>query len=191
MTTVFIGGSRRLTRLNDTIRARANNIIRQQFTILIGDANGADKAMQSYFVTEGYRNVIVYCMGDRCRNNLGDWPTKQVFVDRQKKDFMYYAAKDAEMAQKASYGFMIWDGTSKGTLNNILNLLRQQKKILVYFSPDKSCYTLSSFEDLATLLHKCRSEDRQKFEREFTLSVPAGAEASSFDLFSARRGSAV
>ena len=188
MTTVFIGGSRRLARLNDTIRARADNIIRQQFTVIIGDANGADRAMQSYFATKGYRNVIVYCMGDCCRNNLGNWPTKQVSANRQKKDFAYYATKDEEMAQAASYGFMIWDGKSKGTLNNILNLLRQQKKVLVYFSPDKSCSTLGSFEDLTALLHKCSSDDRRKFEREFTLSDRATSEEPSFDLFSARRG---
>jgi hypothetical protein len=83
---------------------------------------------------------------------------------------------------------MIWDGRSKGTLNNILNLLRQQKKVLVYFSPDKSCYTLGSFEGLAVLLRKCSSDDRRKFEREFTLSLPASPEELSFDLFSARRG---
>ena len=67
MTTVFIGGSRKITRLNDTIRSRADNIMRQHFTVIIGDANGADKAMQSYFTAKGYRDVIVYCMDNRCR----------------------------------------------------------------------------------------------------------------------------
>jgi hypothetical protein len=61
----------------------------------------------------------------------------------------------------------MWDGRSKGTLNNILNLLQQQKKVLVYFSPDKSCYTLSSLEDLTALLHKCSSDVRRKFERDW------------------------
>lgn len=186
MKTVFIGGSRRLTRLNDTIRSRVDNIIRQHFTVVIGDANGADKAMQSYFEVKGYRNVIVYCMGDRCRNNLGNWPTKRVSVNRQKKDFAYYATKDEEMAKSASYGFMIWDGRSKGTLNNILNLLRQQKKVLVYFSPDKSCHTIGSFEDLTALLSKCSSEARRKFEREFILSSSVGSEEPRFGLFSVR-----
>jgi hypothetical protein len=34
MTTVFIGGSRSLTRLNDTIRFRVDNILRQHFTVI-------------------------------------------------------------------------------------------------------------------------------------------------------------
>ncbi len=183
MTTVFIGGSRRLTRLNDTIRARIDNIMRQHFTILIGDANGADKAVQSYLAAKGYQEVIVYCMAGRCRNNIGDWPIKQVSVKRHKKDFAYYASKDKEMAQAASYGFMLWDGRSKGTLNNILNLLRQQKKVVVYFAPDKSCYTLRAFEDLTGLLSKCDSEARQKFARAFVLSSPGDPEELRFKRF--------
>jgi hypothetical protein len=103
MTTVFIGGSRSLTRLNDTIRFRVDNILRQHFTVIIGDANGADRAIQSYVAAKGYRHVIVYCMGDRCRNNVGEWPVKQVSTHHQKKDFTYYATKDEEMAQAASW----------------------------------------------------------------------------------------
>lgn len=187
MTTVFIGGSRSLTRLNDTIRTRVDNIMRQQFTVILGDANGADKAMQSYFAAKGYPHVIVYCMDDRCRNNIGDWPTQRIFADRPRKDFTYYATKDEEMARAASYGFMLWDGRSKGTLNNILNLLRQQKKVLVYFSPDQSCSTLRSVEELVVLLRKCHSNDRQKFEKEFSLPVPVRSEEPTLDLFSSRR----
>ena len=187
MTTVFLGGSRSLTRLNDTIRTRVDNVMRQQFTVLLGDANGADKAIQSYLAAKGYLHVIVYCMDDRCRNNLGDWPTQRILTSHKKKDFTYYATKDEEMARTASYGFMLWDGKSKGTLNNILNLLRQQKKVLVYFSPDQSCSTLRSVEELGILLNKCHSNDRQKFEKEFTLPVPIKSEESTLDLFSARR----
>jgi hypothetical protein len=128
MTTVFIGGSRRIVRLDEDIRFRADNIIRQRMRVLIGDANGADKAMQQYFVNSRYDNVVVYCMGEHCRNNLGNWPTKHILSRHNKRDFAYYATKDLEMAKEASYGFMIWDGKSKGTLNNVSNLLQQQKK---------------------------------------------------------------
>jgi hypothetical protein len=129
-------------------------------------------------------------MEDRCRNNVGQWPVKQVSTDHPKKGFAYYATKDEEMAQAASYGFMIWDGRSKGTLNNILNLLRQQKKVLVYFSPDKTCYTLGTFNDLTALLGKCSSDDRQKFERELRLSVSLSSAESGLELFSRREGRA-
>ncbi len=187
MTTVFIGGSRSLTRLNDTIQTRVDNIIRQQFTVVLGDANGADKVMQSYLAAKSYPHVIVYCMDDRCRNNLGNWPMQRIVATHAKKDFSYYVLKDEEMAQIASYGFMLWDGRSKGTLNNILNLIRQQKKVLVYFSPDQSLSTVRSAEDLAALLHKCRSDDRQKFAKELVLPVSLQPDAQALDLFSGPR----
>jgi len=46
MTRVFIGGSRRLTRLNADVQRRIDKIIEQGFPILVGDANGADKAVR-------------------------------------------------------------------------------------------------------------------------------------------------
>jgi hypothetical protein len=40
------------------------------------------------------------------------------------------------MAQDAQCGVMLWDGKSKGTLNNIQELLSAGKKTLVYFAPE-------------------------------------------------------
>jgi hypothetical protein len=48
MVSVFVAGSRALSRLNPQLRERLDNIIRQNLTVLIGDANGADKAVQGY-----------------------------------------------------------------------------------------------------------------------------------------------
>ncbi len=155
MTKVFFGGSRKLTRLNRAIRERANNIIAKGFEVLIGDANGADKAMQKYLAERGYKNVIVFCMSGTCRNNLGNWQTKAVASNRNKRDFSYFAEKDSEMSKQADYGFMLWDGRSKGTLNNIINLLQGNKYVLVYFSPSKKFFTLKSPSELENLLQKC------------------------------------
>ena len=182
MTKIFIGGSRSITRLNDTIRSRVDNIMHQRSAIVIGDANGADKAVQSYLIEKAYRDVIVYCMGDHCRNNVGNWSVEQIYADNQVKDFAYYTTKDAKMAQVASCGFMIWDGKSKGTVNNIRNLLQRQKNIQVYFSPDKSCQEIKSFNDLNTLLKKCSSDMREKLEKEFSLLVPTSLEGSNFEI---------
>ena len=81
---------------------------------------------------------------DRCRNNVGSWPTKRISHVGRSKDFAYYAAKDLAMAQDAKCGVMLWDGRSKGTLNNIQNLLRLGKKTLVYIGTDKAFHKLSS-----------------------------------------------
>jgi hypothetical protein len=163
MTKVFFGGSRKLSSLNRAIRQRADNIVAKGFEVLIGDANGADKAMQKYLAGKGYKNVIVFCMDGACRNNLGNWRTKIVISNRDKKDFSYFAAKDKEMSEQADYGFMLWDGGSKGTLNNIINLLQSNKYVLVYFSPSKEFFTLKSPSQLENLLRKCDPITVQRF----------------------------
>jgi len=163
MKKVFFGGSRKLSRLNRTIRERADNIVAQDFQVLIGDANGADKAMQKYLAEKGYKNVIVFCMDDTCRNNLGNWQIKAVTSNRRKKDFSYFAAKDKEMSQQADYGFMLWDGKSKGTLNNIINTLQRNRYVLAYFSPSKEFFTLKNSSDLKHLLQKCDQTAVQRF----------------------------
>lgn len=161
MTTVFVGGSRAVSRLNPVIRAKLENLISRNCTLLVGDANGADKALQQYLSSRGYQNVVVYCM-DRCRNNLGAWPTRRISRPGARKDFAYYAAKDHAMAEDAKCGVMFWDGKSKGTLNNIQNLIRLSKKTLVYMAPEEAFYKLSSAKDLDELLDRC---DRSVIER--------------------------
>lgn len=62
MHSVFVAGSRALSRLNAQVKERLDNIVKQNFAVLVGDANGADKAVQRYLAERGYRNVVVYCM---------------------------------------------------------------------------------------------------------------------------------
>ena len=77
MTSVFIGGSRAVSRLNNVILAKLDELIERQCLIFVGDAKGADKAVQQHFARRGYEHVLVYCM-DECRNNVGMWPTRNV-----------------------------------------------------------------------------------------------------------------
>jgi hypothetical protein len=151
MTKVFIGGSRAVSRLNNVIRAQLDDLIRKGCAILIGDANGADRAVQQHFADRNYQNVVVFCM-DRCRNNVGGWNVRSITSAGGKRDFAYYAEKDKVMAHEARCGVMLWDGESRGTLNNILTLLRDRKKALVYFSPTKIFHKLSTETDLQLLL---------------------------------------
>lgn len=165
MKTVFIGGSRKITKLNPVINERIDNIVANGFTVLVGDANGADRCVQEYLFSKNYQNVIVFCMEGIPRNNVGNWEIRNIVAPSSEKNFDYYAAKDACMAKEASYGFMMWDAKSNGTLNNIVNLLKINKKVLVYFSPDKECYKLRSSKDLSWLLSKCDTKAVSKFEK--------------------------
>jgi hypothetical protein len=154
MASVFIGGSRAVSRLNAVIRKKLDELTARNCAIFVGDASGADKAIQQHFADRAYEHVTVYCM-ERCRNSVGTWPTKQVAHAGTAKDFAYYAAKDLAMARDAKCGVMLWDGRSKGTLNNIQNLVRPGKRTLVYFGPERVFHKLVSEEDLRRLLDRC------------------------------------
>jgi|688.fasta_scaffold381117_2 hypothetical protein len=169
MTNIFIGGSRKIARLTQPVQQRLDNIINNNFIVLVGDASGVDLQIQKYLFAQNYTNVIVFCTGDRCRNNVGQWETRTVETDKRSKGFSFYALKDLQMAKEATYGFMIWDAKSKGTLNNVLNLLRLEKKILVYLAPTQSFQTVRTADDLHNLLAMCERQDVVGFEQELSL----------------------
>jgi hypothetical protein len=150
--TVFIAGSRQLSRLPAEVKSRIDTMITKGFRILVGDANGADKAVQRYLADKAYPHVLVHCMENHCRNNLGDWPTRQVAPPRGAKGFDYYSIKDRVMADAAEYGLMLWDGKSKGTINNVLTLSRRKKPVVVYVAPSKTFHTVRAVEDLKNVL---------------------------------------
>jgi hypothetical protein len=148
MHSVFVAGSRSISRLNSEVRERIDNIVRQNFTVLVGDANGADKAVQRHLTDVHYRNAIVYCM-DVCRNNVGNWPVRSHVADPGvKHDRFYYGIKDSAMVKDATCGYMLWDGVSKGTLSNAVGLINANKKVLLYLSPKKQFFSLSNLDDL-------------------------------------------
>ena len=181
MTKVFIGGSRKLTKLSPAIKSRLDNIITNGFTILIGDGNGADKCIQSYLSDKSYDKVIVFCMEEVCRNNLGNWDVRHITTDIDERNFSYYATKDMAMTKEASHGFMLWDTKSAGTLNNIINLLKENKKILVYLSPDKSFHVVGSFSDLQRLLSSLDKKVLERFDRKLGIAQSLKEEQSALE----------
>jgi hypothetical protein len=188
MTKVFIGGSRRVSRLDGQVRARIDRMIEQRLSVVVGDANGADKAVQHYLRDRGYQTVEVFCMAGSCRNNLGSWPTRVIVAPKGTRGFDYFTTKDREMAKEASVGFMIWDGKSFGTLVNVLRLVRQEKNSVVYNVPKKEFCTVRNGSDWGNLLAQCDEELRQRFERFEQPQEAAFAPERRVDLFSKRAG---
>jgi adenine-specific DNA-methyltransferase len=169
MNTVFIGGSRDVTRFNEVVRIRLQAILDAGLWVFVGDANGADKAAQRWFAVRAYSKITVFHSSEEPRNNLGRWQTRRIVPKSKKKDFFFHAAKDLAMAEQADYGFMLWDGVSKGTLNNILNLLERRKKVVVYLSPAQECITLRQIDDVIPLLSNCPKEALEEFEAKIDL----------------------
>ena len=165
MTRVFIGGSRSITRLNTDVRGRIDRIIGKGLPVVIGDANGADRAVQAYLHQQGYGLVEVFCSDETPRNNLGGWPIRMVAPDHRKRDFDYYATKDRQMAQEATVGLMLWDGDSRGTLLNVLRLVAHAKPAVVYVAPERAFEDIRSdrdFEKLEAKLDRAASRRLQE-----------------------------
>jgi hypothetical protein len=148
---VFVAGPRAIKTLNSAVKERLKNILNQNFTIIVGDANGIDKQVQQFCLENQYNLVKVFATNGKARNNIGQWEVENVEVPSTVKGFEYYAAKDFEMAKHANYGFMIWNGKSKGTLNNMYNLIKFNKKVLVYLTSTKSFYVIKTIEHIETL----------------------------------------
>jgi adenine-specific DNA-methyltransferase len=155
MSVIFVGGSRSVTRLSGEARDRLQTIVRNGFDVVVGDANGADKAVQKHLVDWEYGNVTVFCSSGRCRNNLGQWPVRSVDAPASGKGFQFYAAKDREMAREADFGLMLWDGKSPGTVLNVLRLIRAGKKAVLLNTKEKNAITFKAESDWERFLSRC------------------------------------
>jgi hypothetical protein len=145
---VFIAGPRVIKELDANIIKRLEKICKKQYELIIGDADGIDTSVQRYLSDKKYNDVIIFASNGKVRNNVGNWKSKNVQVSKDIKGFDFYVAKDLEMAKKADYGFMIWNGESKGTFNNIINLIKLNKEFLLYYTPSKKFYTIKNMEQL-------------------------------------------
>jgi hypothetical protein len=98
-------------------------------------------------------------MTANCRNNVGSWPAREV---RQLtgRGFAYYSIKDQAMVAAAEYRLMLWNGESKGTLNSVINMIRQNKRVMVYLAPKKVFQNLRSADDISESLRKCDPASR-------------------------------
>jgi hypothetical protein len=165
MSKVFVGGSRRIIRLHPEVTARLDQMIAKRVSILVGDANGADKSVQHFLKTKEFRDVEVFCSGNECRNNVGDWPLRRVAVDSRKRDYDFYAAKDQQMSREANSGLMIWDGKSAGTLMNAFRLVRQGKPVSIFEAQHNRFQELRNKSDWKDFLSACSDEVKSRIEK--------------------------
>lgn len=134
MKSVFIAGPRAIKKLDNKVILKLKSFEENNFLIYVGDANGVDKLIQTFYHNLNYDNVNIFASNGKARNNLGNWRINAVSVDKSIKGFEFYVQKDKAMAEKADFGFMIWNGKSKGTLNNIINLRNKNKYIILFLT---------------------------------------------------------
>jgi hypothetical protein len=178
MSTVFIGGSRTVARLDADIQARLDTIMDKGFSVIVGDASGADKAVQAYLHEHGYSHVEVFCAEGACRNNVGGWAERSIPATTRERNAEFYSAKDRVMAEEAGFGLMLWDGKSVGTLMNVFRLLELRKKAVVYIVPQQRFVDFKNSGEWERFIEECSGSVRDKFTRRLTCEAPAQRAAS-------------
>lgn len=150
---VFIAGPRAISELDENIISKLKSICEKKYEIYVGDADGIDSSIQKYLAQRVYKNVKVFASNGIVRNNYGNWKIESVHVELNISGFDFYAQKDLEMAKNADLGFMIWNGKSKGTFNNIINLLNLQKEVILYYVCNNKFYHFKQLSDLEKFLN--------------------------------------
>lgn len=169
-TKVFIAGSITIKNLDLKVKERIKNIIDQEFEILVGDADGVDCSVQQYLVDSNAKAVRVFCTGERPRNNLGCWPVEPVTSKHKEGTRAFFTAKDLKMAEVADFGLMIWDTKSTGTLSNVIELLLNKKKSVVFVNKEKSFKNIGAVDQLEDLLGLMSDHAKNKAEEKIRLS---------------------
>ncbi|MDF4588263.1 hypothetical protein P3544_23240 [Vibrio parahaemolyticus] len=152
MTKVFISGSRSIKNINPLVTERIDKMIDREQIICIGDADGVDSSIQEYISTKLYSNLIVYCVNNVARNNVGNWSTKSVETSLKEGTRSYFTVKDVVMAQDCDLGFMVWDAKSEGTLKNSIELLKLKKNSVVFINKVKKFHVVKDVNDFEVLL---------------------------------------
>jgi hypothetical protein len=170
MTTVFIAGSIAISRLHEKVKQRIERVLEQDFQVVVGDADGADASIQDYLRQKNASKVVVYCSGTDARNNLAHWPVEYVQSGAPTGTRAFFTAKDKEMAKVADFGLMIWDTKSTGTLSNVIELLNNEKKSVVFVNKNKEFVDVRDVSDLERLLSFMSGHARAKAEEKIKLS---------------------
>lgn len=135
MTTVFISGSISIHKLPECVESSIQKIRDQNIGILVGDAAGIDTMVQKYCKSLDYYAVSVYSIYSSPRYRINGFSSKYVIVKSDtKRERDRQQEKDEAMTMNSDYSLVVWDGKSKGSYNNILRAIENDKKTKVYLS---------------------------------------------------------
>lgn len=189
MTKIFISGSMKIKHLDSKVVERLKNIVESKYWVIIGDADGVDSSVQAYLKAQGVDSVIVYCSGEKPRNNLGHWATKNIATTSKPGTREYFTAKDKTMAEDCDYGFMVWDARSTGTFSNAIELVDRNKVALVYVNKVKQFLKVKNVQDIEALLAFMSETAIKKADEKIGLLKKVGSmKFTQHDLFEAQQG---
>ena len=141
---VFIGGSRSIKELDEEVFHALFDELNSNTHILVGDADGVDTEIQRFCKKQNYNNITVFASNGKARNNVGNFPVQNIPVDKSTHPKAFFSQKDIAMVNQADHGIVIWDGKSKGSLDQIHRMAKQNKPCRVYLIQDKRWTTIES-----------------------------------------------
>lgn len=116
--------------------------LQKHIEVLVGDCQGIDVLVQKFLIENcPDRKVSVYYSfpenadldETKPRNYLGDnnpnWQSVGIPVPSFYKSRAFYTQKDIAMCEDADFGIAVWDGKSKGTERNIVQLKFNGKSV--------------------------------------------------------------
>ncbi|MEH6303910.1 hypothetical protein PVV53_24705, partial [Salmonella enterica subsp. enterica serovar London] len=106
--------------------------------------------------------------GAEPRNNLGDWAAYHVPPPAGARGFAVHAKKDREMAHRANFGMMVWDGISPGICLNVLRLAITGSPGVVYDTMRGTVGTVHTVADWRAMLHHADADVRSGVEARMT-----------------------
>jgi len=141
---VFVSGSLSIRHLPLCVKERLCVIVDHELPVVIGDAPGADAAVQRFLADCGVHDVTIFCSGPTPRHNIGKWPIRQIQSDAARGTRASHMAKDRAMSSLAGTGFVISDGVSQGSHANIRCLCERGRYVDVYLASEGRFVTLSN-----------------------------------------------
>jgi hypothetical protein len=177
MAMIFLGGSRDIFELPVPAIERIGAIVAAEHGVLIGDAPGADAEMQSLLAGYNYEHVGVFHAGPEPRNNLGDWATYHIQPPEGARGFAVHAEKDREMAWRADFGLVVWDGASPGTCLNVLRLAVTGSPCVVYDTMRGMMVTVHNTADWRAMLRHAGPGVRRDVEARLSVDERLALEA--------------
>lgn len=175
MTIVFLAGSMNIKYLDPQVKARIDRIVESEFDVVVGDADGVDTSIQTYLLERGAKRATVFCSGTKPRNNVGGWQVRAVDAKHAAGGRAFFTVKDIEMARVADYGLMVWDAKSTGTLSNVLELLKQTKKSVVFVNTERSFVTVGDMVQLEHLIRHMSPHAQSKADEKIDLFAKVDA----------------
>lgn len=182
---IMVGGSLHLRSLPEALRSELEDLVEGDTTFLVGDAAGIDAHFQRLFMQWRVSKVLVHFSGLEPRYNLGGWPLRRIDSGLKSKSAAMHGAKDRVMVASADRGLMVWDGSSVGTITNILDLAGSLKPWSLWLVDGDSATTIKTVEELRRLFPEVvlEAEKRLVAARRRAEKAARKAEAEESPLF--------